>query len=318
MLTRQQCRQQRNCMNYDFGANWHKIVPLLTTINKKCIMDKLVGYLNLPQDRDWYNISPVENLSFTFFNYFLFDMANSILNNRDNTYLTYYDRQVLKEVDDKVNIPNFPVDIKILNVFWRVFQRLKQTPFNYKLNPHQLTFYVPFGQCHGWNKIFGLWLAKQVLPQYKWRIRTSARHTTVYCREQHMVFDILYWGLDHRLKDYHNNYNTYTNTNTNSCTNTNPNIYSSKDVTLGGNLAFDYSNDGKYECDCKTCRKEYNEMYEDCEQYNSENETERQCKNYNNENETERHCKNYNNENETENDTTDQCDCKIPDVDMHT
>lgn len=67
-------------------------------------------------------------------------------------------------------------------------------------------------------------MAKEVFPDYKWVIRSSDIHTTIYCEEKDMVFDIIYWGLDGRIRDH-----IYEKP------------YASNDITLGGQLAMESS-----------------------------------------------------------------------------
>ena len=96
--------------------------------------------------------------------------------------------------------------------------------YNWPKHKDKLAFYVPVGSCHAWNAIFGLWLARKVFPDKQWLVLRSDKHTTVYCPAIDQVFDILYWALERRLDDH-------------IC----GAAYSSSDLSLGGNLAFNDS-----------------------------------------------------------------------------
>ena len=75
--------------------------------------------------------------------------------------------------------------------------------YSWKTCRDKALFYVCAGRCHQWNTRFGFWLAQRVCPDLKWTIRKSSKHTTVYCKSENMVFDILYFFLlDGRWERY--------------------------------------------------------------------------------------------------------------------
>lgn len=109
------------------------------------------------------------------------------------------------------------------NKIWKIQDEvIKRAGYDWPKHKDKLAFYIPIGSCHTWNAIFGLWLARKVFPDLEWRVLTSQEHTTVYCKERDMIFDILYWSLDNRIEDHIVG-----------------KPYSSKDLTLGGDLALE-------------------------------------------------------------------------------
>lgn len=73
----------------------------------------------------------------------------------------------------------------------------------YPENLRWLPFYVlAWNSLAGnyWNATFGYWLACQVYPNETWEIRRSNKHTTIYCANLKMVFDITYWGRNGRFE----------------------------------------------------------------------------------------------------------------------
>jgi hypothetical protein len=71
------------------------------------------------------------------------------------------------------------------NIFdaYNTFDIFKLDYRNYKL----------LHSCHWLNKYFGLELARLVLPNIKWMVRTSNKHTTIVSTCHNYIFDILYF-----------------------------------------------------------------------------------------------------------------------------
>lgn len=112
-------------------------------------------------------------------------------------------------------------DIKQSKIMMRIIEKIRRKiGYDYTNNFDKIAFFIPFGLCHYWNPKFGLMLAKRVFPQSEWVIRTSDKHTTVWCPEENKVFDIIYWASENRLEDFIRGV-----------------PYSSNDETLGGKLA---------------------------------------------------------------------------------
>lgn len=67
---------------------------------------------------------------------------------------------------------------------------------------HRLDTYYLSGACHWFGPTVMLTLARMVEPDEDWIVRVSDDHTTVANRQLTRVFDLIYWGLDGRLRNY--------------------------------------------------------------------------------------------------------------------
>ena len=56
--------------------------------------------------------------------------------------------------------------------------------------------YCLWGGCHWWNPTFGLTLARIIMPNEKWIVRSSDYHTTIVNEDETKIFDILYYDKD--------------------------------------------------------------------------------------------------------------------------
>jgi len=56
--------------------------------------------------------------------------------------------------------------------------------------------YCVYGACHWYNSTFCLELAKMLMPDEQWHVKSSAIHTTVVNATEDKVFDILYYEND--------------------------------------------------------------------------------------------------------------------------
>jgi hypothetical protein len=203
-----------DCQNYDFGANWDSIKSLITKRKVNAVCRKW-GWNDVTQ--------PPANFGSRYYDQFVADLVEQTIESRDVRYLTPVDIAFLDSPFD----PNDPNEDENANsaVHFEIMDRVQtQLGYNYTQNQDKLAFYIPFSRCHKWNPTFGLWFAKKVLPNNHWIVRTNDKHTTVYCPEKHMVFDMLYWALDNRMEDHARGV-----------------PYTSNDPTLGGNLAFESS-----------------------------------------------------------------------------
>ena len=54
--------------------------------------------------------------------------------------------------------------------------------------------WMPYGRCHWYHPIIGLYLAKKLIPDGKWEVFETDGHTTIYSAKHKLLFDLLSWG----------------------------------------------------------------------------------------------------------------------------
>lgn len=177
-----------NWINFDFGKNWKSMV--VQHLNTKECRNILRECYEQFKRYDYDEVAPYTLSSNDGTDSILFDICQEVINNKDSRYLTKREISILNKLDDDRD------DSKIWD---NIYKRLG---YDWKTSKDKLIYYVPFGTCHIWNRVFCLWLAKKVFPQNKWVFRMSEKHTTVVCYETHQVFDLIYWALDNRLQNY--------------------------------------------------------------------------------------------------------------------
>ncbi len=217
-------QEEKKCMNFDFGAHWEEIRHFLSRKVVDDLCQLVVADMDSPDIIFRPDRPPSCWLSWgDAYVTFLDNLTDPILQRRDKRYLTKEEIAFLREYSKhKFNDDDRRASVqRYCKLREKVQDRLG---YDYTKCNDKLAFYVPFGRCHWWNPIFGLWLAKKVCPLDRWVVRRGKNHTTVYCAEKHMVFDILYWALDGRLENHVSGLR-----------------YRCKDISLGGIMAFDES-----------------------------------------------------------------------------
>jgi len=241
--------------NYNFKENWYDIiVPLLNTKKvKNAIKKGILGYMNSSLDSDvkfksYQNIYDyLNNIHGTYYlnkNSSPSDYSSCITEHQmeweDNLLEKLEKSGVVKPFEfNQDNEDSEDEQEKYESYREYLDPILKPYVTNYKKT--HMDSYCLWGGCHWWNITFCLTLAKIVLPNEKWEIRSSEYHTTVVNEDETKIFDILYFDKD--------------------------------DKTFGGNLAYENSgmnlneiikrnkNDNKINNEKKINNCKYNEIY---------------------------------------------------------
>jgi len=217
--------------NYDFGRNWDKVWPHINTPEAKKWIRKT--WRTIKRDRNWkvryeYRQPPSHAISSCDGYATMIDrIIDQVIESNYPPVVTNADREILFESCPENEDDIDENDYRDIHVRYAIQRRLG---LDYRCTKDKLCFYLPWGTCHWWNRYFGLPLAKKVLPDRNWKVRSGKNHTTVYCKETNEVFDILYWGLENRLEEYQM-----------AEIRGEPIEYSSKDLSFGGNLAYENS-----------------------------------------------------------------------------
>lgn len=187
-----------NCINYDFGKNWNKIIPYLATKEMKNLL-KLTHY-----ERKWSHDYP-ENW------HYKDDQAPASLLTSYDSHCTMMETMfeaVLEQKDPR--IPSILLkQIKKLKYtddnaeeYWDKYQDLEEKieiaiGINYKHSPNHIVHWVPFGCCHWFNKFIGMYLAKKISPEIDWKLLSTDTHTTVISKDGKYMFDLLGYSYNH-------------------------------------------------------------------------------------------------------------------------
>lgn len=235
--------------NYNFADNWQQVLKHLLDWETKYVVKRVYNYLDERGHLMSDVKTPLERSPgqlFTSCDYFcttmmtLFenalktrlDKSFHLFTKEQHDYLNKRDELEQKRQEKQEQDPDnsdFEMDEEIDEKHHIVFYEIKEQVldklgYNFKTCQDKPIFYTPVGSCHSWNRIFGLWLANKTIPEGKWEIRSSDKHTTVYSASKNMVFDILYFFM------MGNRMETYMNGQYNSS--------ADLDQTFGGNSAF--------------------------------------------------------------------------------
>jgi hypothetical protein len=204
-------KEKDNYANYDFAKNWYKIVKLLKN-------DKFFHALYDPMIKHYKNRIKSINDAIN-----QISIVPSSLSSRA-AYCTaldmIYERAVECEdsriTDDKwneynannnnannnnANNPSYDSDDEFI-IFEESFMNhvLDQLNVSWQRDKYQIMHWIPVGECHYFNKHFGLKVAKKLMPDKKWKIITTKTHTTVVCVDDKLFFDILLWNCSNGSK----------------------------------------------------------------------------------------------------------------------
>jgi len=190
-------------MNYDFIANWDKIIPHLHPGGE---IDKILaevmtrqGLLNGSGQTNLYTSPPSSNLcNNDDYDILITAVLKHVKERRDMNILTEHDTKILDAVDACAETRDDEELDRLMPQLQKINDKMMNTlGYNFEANRDNIAFWVPFGSCHSWNAIWGIWLAKKMIPDGQWVILKSAKHTTVYSMKHHMCFDILSYFWSH-------------------------------------------------------------------------------------------------------------------------
>jgi hypothetical protein len=196
--------------NYDFIANWSTILPHLYGEEVDLLLCAVYDDVN----RRGHEVgkytgrhSPAQQLSWgDGYDTLVFDRVDEIIENRDRKYLSSSEIRFLDRIAMEWNaeiLTDAAYDgSKDQKRELAIRNRISMQLYDFARKRDQIAFWVPFGRCHSWNAIWGLWLAKKMVPHGGWTVRVGPNHTTVYSAKLHMVFDILAYFWDGQLQQH--------------------------------------------------------------------------------------------------------------------
>lgn len=176
--------------NYDFAANWHLIVPHLTTPKMDTLLHKcwlLMREANACYARPKYDptLSPASQLTCT--------------TTWETCITTALDDAIIENDDPRIRHLKPPAehtdDTEYLIKYEVQVQQVLGLDF--KTTPTHIVHWSTTNNASHWfNRYIGVYLARLVCPDETWYVLTDTLHTTVVSRTTGRLFDLVAWGWD--------------------------------------------------------------------------------------------------------------------------
>ena len=198
--------------NYNFKENWYEvIVPLLNTVKvKNAIKKGVLGYMNNSVNPD-IKFSSYKHI-YDYFN----DKNGECYFNKNSSPADYSSFSVDHQMDWEDTLIDTLEQHNMIKPFtWDNYDDEKKSntnpeleyeeyrddyldpilePFINNYKKTHIDSYCLRGGCHWWNPTFCLTLANIVMPNEKWRPKSSEYHTTIVNSDNTKIFDILYFN----------------------------------------------------------------------------------------------------------------------------
>ena len=200
-------------INYNFKENWYEvIVPLLNTPKvKNAIKKGLLGYMNNDINPD-VKFKSYKNI-YDYLNnkhgpkYFNKNSAPADLSSFSLDYEMDWEHKLIATLERHNMIKPFPWDNYDGEKQKNTNPELEYEEYREYLNPILKPFidnykkthmnsYCLWCGCDWWNPTFCLTLAKIVMPNEKWRVKSMGYHTTIVNSDNTKIFDILEFDED--------------------------------------------------------------------------------------------------------------------------
>ena len=201
------------CINFDFGLHWSRIIPYLQTPEIKQMIP-IVFWEIVENNPQW--ISPS----------FQEDEAPASLFNSNDGYVTMCDTMLEAFVDNaderiptellqeyrhhKASFPKEDDEDQDAEVEWMddlgdlEVKMRDYVGLNYVKDPTSLVHWCAFNSCHWINPHIMLYWAKLVCPDVQWKVLRAELHTTIISADGKQMFDLLAWGWNHKRFEAYN------------------------------------------------------------------------------------------------------------------
>ncbi len=193
-----------SCINYDFGKNWDKIVLYLHTPEMEKLKRKAFYEIKNNHDypQNWrYNKKKSIADLFT---------SNDAYATMKETMLDSFIEKKDKRIPEAL-LQKYHTSWKKIMDSDKAFQKALNIKYklgdyvdcNYATSPNHMVHFVAFSSCHWFNKHIGMYWAKLICPEIKWKLLQACYHTTIISDDGKHMFDLLAyaWGRD-RFKAY--------------------------------------------------------------------------------------------------------------------
>jgi len=180
--------------NYDFGANWERVVSFLREPSFDRQM--LDAFARRKCDSEYQSVQPLTPTDV--------DMSEAnadIICDLFNYAIEINDARIpaalMARYSELVDIMEYDEEInKIEDEIY------KSIGLDTGTNRYFLLFWCNIMHCHFVNRVVAYPLAQRMFPNKQWTLIATPEHTTVICLDDGSLFDLVYWGLDGRLGDY--------------------------------------------------------------------------------------------------------------------
>jgi hypothetical protein len=182
-------------INYNFALYWqHTIVPLLDHPDVlKAIQRCAITYIKARGlNRLYHPDTPLASYTSSDCYYTLMEQKAEKYLKRIELPPRHAELRAMMESDDN----------DALEEFLELEEQLSEPIRQWSNIKYNIESYYLIGACHWYAPTVMLTLARLVDPKEKWIVRYGMHHTTVINRSETRVFDLIYWGLDGRLRNY--------------------------------------------------------------------------------------------------------------------
>ena len=199
--------------NYDFLQNWDKIVDLLKD-------DNFFKKLYKPIIKDYKELHPSDKRKYMYAKKIIAPSKLTTYDGDANMFLMIYENITSKKhnklpkemLDEYKKMNKCPIDIDpddyynddLYREWYMKFYNRVMDEYNisWSENPYAIPFghWIPDGQCHFFNKHFGLKVAIKLMPDKKWQVIVTDTHTSVVRIEDKLF--LTYCFGDAAIKKY--------------------------------------------------------------------------------------------------------------------
>ena len=101
-------------------------------------------------------------------------------------YIGTDEEDALLEFDERTQDESFATYLRIRE---KIFDTI-----GFNKNDYLPVKWMPYGRCHWYHPIIGMYLARKLMPDGKWEEFQTEGHTTIYSAKYKLLFDLLAWG----------------------------------------------------------------------------------------------------------------------------
>ena len=191
------------CVNFDFGQNWDKVVPYLQTPMMQQLLQ--IAHFEIAQNsiapQNWKfdpQAAPAANLVSHDGHVTMIDtMTDKLIKQKDKRI----PRKLLRDYKSaKIALSSSSKEDeceKFYNYMETREEIGKYIGCDYATSPTNMVHWLIFGSCHFTNRWIGMYLAQQICPEIHWKLLAEDEHTTVISSDGTKMFDLLAWGWNH-------------------------------------------------------------------------------------------------------------------------
>lgn len=204
-----ECSEFYNCTNFDFGSKWNLVIPYLQTKEIEQLLRVTHHEIGLHSSfgvyTGGYKEDQAPGLKLTSCDAWITmidTMRETAIENKDPRLprkLIQQYKHALEQIPDIGDDDYGNVTKEQEQAAWDAHGKLQEVidnfiGCNYAKDKTHIVHWCVANSCHWFNKYIGMYLAKLVCPDIKWRMLTTETHTTVISVDGKHMFDLLSWS----------------------------------------------------------------------------------------------------------------------------